>query len=68
MSLSAKDLREFRRYLRAASDNVADTGDLIGASDKDQQRRLRAIARNVEAEIAEIDRKITQAENGGGAS
>ena len=67
MSISPKGLRELRRYLRAASDNVADTGDLIGAADKEQQRRLRAIERNIEAEIAEIDRKITQAENGGGA-
>jgi hypothetical protein len=68
MTLTPKDLRDVRRYLRAASDNIEDTADLIGTSDKDQQRRLRAITRNIESEIDEIDRKISAAEDGGGLS
>jgi hypothetical protein len=67
MSLPPKDLRELRRYLRAASDNIEDTADLIGTEDKAQQRRLRAIARDVEAEVSELDKKITAAEINGGA-
>jgi hypothetical protein len=62
-----KDLRELRSYLRAASDNIEDAADLIGTTDKAQQRRLRAIASDVEAEVSEIDKKITAAEINGGA-
>jgi hypothetical protein len=67
MSLTPKSLRELRRYLRGASDGLQDTADLIGTDDREQQRRLRGIAREIESEIAEIDRKISKAENDGGA-
>ena len=66
MGLSSKDLRELRRYMRVSSDNLLDAADLIGATDRAQQRRLRAIARDIEAEIDDLDRKITNAENNGG--
>jgi hypothetical protein len=66
MSLSPKDLRELRRYLRSAEDNIEDVIDLIGPSDRDQARRLREINRELQFEIAEIDRKIGRGSNGGG--
>jgi hypothetical protein len=66
MTLKPKDLRELRRYLRAASDNVEDTADLI--DDRDQAGRLRTIARELQNEMAEIDKKISAAERNGGAN
>jgi CHASE3 domain sensor protein len=67
MSLKPKDLRELRRYLRAASDNIEDTADLIVTDDRDQTQRLRAIVKELQGEIAEIDKKISAAERNGGA-
>jgi hypothetical protein len=64
MSLTPKDLREMRRWLRASEDNLHDVADL--ADDKEQRRRLREIARNIEDEIRVLDRKIGQAESNGG--
>jgi hypothetical protein len=64
MTLSPKSLRDLRRWLRSASDNCEDAADLIGSADKQQQKRLRELTRNLEAEIAEIDRKISKAETG----
>jgi hypothetical protein len=67
MSLTPKDLRDVRRYLRSAEDNVEDVIDLIASSDREQGRRLRAIVRELQNEIGEIDRKISAAERNGSA-
>jgi hypothetical protein len=61
LSLPAQQLRELRRWLRAAVDNVADVGDCVGPIDREQQRRLRELVREIEAEIAELDKKINLA-------
>jgi hypothetical protein len=61
MIISAKEGRELRRWLRAARDCALDVADAVGTTDREQQRRLQDIARDIEAEMADLDRKINAA-------
>jgi DNA-nicking Smr family endonuclease len=64
---TAKSLRDVRRRLRAAEDDIEDVIDLLGQTDREQTRRLRAVIREIQSEIAEVDRKISAAERNGSA-
>jgi len=64
MKLSSTEFREIKRYLRSARDNVADVRDLVGAGDRHQAARLGRIVKDIEAEIAEIEKKIVTNDGG----
>jgi hypothetical protein len=66
MSMTSRQLRDCRRHLRFAQDDIEDALDLIGSDDKKLLVRLRGLARQVREELEDLDRKIAKAEGNGG--
>jgi hypothetical protein len=62
MKLTSSELKTFKGFLRGARELMEDAGDLARPFDKKQAARIKGICRNIEDEIADVDRKLAEAE------